>query len=61
MAGKHWRDSMHERNKDWTQSKDMGKINPNAGKGSRSRVSDVDAYKANWDKIFNKEDKNNDD
>tara|TARA_E500000318_G_C3534236_1_gene201890 strand:+ start:352 stop:561 length:210 start_codon:yes stop_codon:yes gene_type:complete len=53
MAGKHWRDSMNERNQDWINSREKPKSGQwHGGKGYRSRVANSDAYRDNWDKIF---------
>ena len=50
---KHWRDAMNERNQDWINSREKPKTDQwHGGKGSRSRVTNSDAYRDNWDKIF---------
>ena len=49
----HWRDKMNERNKDWINSREKPKGGSwEGGKGYRSRVTNTDAYRDNWDRIF---------
>ena len=46
---KHWRDSINERNQDWIKNRDK----------PREIVTKVSTkqYRDNWDKIFNKKEK----
>ena len=49
----HWRDKMNACNQDWINNRDRPKGGAwEGGKGTRSRVSNTDAYRDNWDKIF---------
>ena len=49
----HWREKMNARNQDWINSREKPKGDQwHGGKGSYSRVSNSDAYRDNWDKIF---------